>query len=174
MRHSELVLLLPLLIAQDRCSGPSSSGEPKPFECELGLLVDDAFVPIGADTEVELQLGFQGFLIVELAARTREHRLPEIVEGSVSLTPEGMDPLGSTGLWVPLERDGDWEVSGPIQVFLDPAQLGAYPGLSAHVALRLEDPDHVCVVQADVVLVDDDPCIHTGAEPECPDDTGTP
>ena len=65
-------------------------------------------------------------------------------------------------------------LSEPINVFLPSATVSAYVGDRATLALRAQNGAAYCVTTAEVTLVDDDPCIHTGSEPICPDDTGAP
>jgi hypothetical protein len=42
--------------------------------------------------------------------------------------------------------------------------------------MRLEDTaaNMSCTTERYVTLADEDPCIHTGGEPICPEDTGEP
>ena len=63
-------------------------------------------------------------------------------------------------------------VSDTILIFFTANYLSYYVGRGAEVAVRIEDATRYCVVPAAGTLVDEDPCIHTGAEPICPEDTG--
>jgi hypothetical protein len=162
-----LSLALPLFLAF-QCE----PAEPDPFDCTLGLTTaDGGFVPVTGDTRLELELGFQGFLLGHVAIRTTDDRVPDELEGAVSLTPDGLDPLGGPFARTALldEPDGA-RVSEPIQVFFDASALADYIGRTATIAVRAEAGRFRCLVEGDVVLVDDDPCIHTGGEPICPDD----
>lgn len=169
-------LLLTLLLAACAPSSVVDDADLEPFDCELGALdAEMAWQPLTVGSKLELQLGFQGFLLVDIYARTAT-ALQGALSAAVSLTPEGMDPLGHPEVRFQLLPDGDAYVSDPpLQVFLDAARLGTYVGKSATIAVRITGDGHRCTRDVEVVLADDDPCIHSGdGEPICPgDDTDT-
>ena len=61
-------------------------------------------------------------------------------------------------------------LSEEVLLFLPDGSVGLYEGRQADIAVRLNGKDWTCVAQDHGVLVDDDPCIHTGDDPIC--DTG--
>jgi hypothetical protein len=139
------------------------------LDCTMGELDGDGtFVPAESNGAMELWLGFQGFLFL-----TPHVRAPGAEEGVYfsalySVTVEGEEPEGGAQTGVPLS-DG---LSSELRLYLTAHELGWYVDRPAEIAIRLETPAQTCVTQLDLRLVDDDPCIHTDAEPDCPDDTG--
>lgn len=161
--------LLPLLFAG--CFEPDDTGLDTgmaPFECTLGSLdADDAFRPYAATGTAELVLGFQGFLFVQARVLARDG--PPVVEAVASITVEGEEPAGSTQPGVHLEPVDGGQLSDGILVFLPSSSVSAWEDRPATLAVRLQGEGQACVATADVVLVDEDPCIHTDDEPICPD-----
>ncbi len=143
-------------------SAPAAT-DPVPYACELGLEGDDGFEPLAEASTLELQLGFQGFLL--LAVRARADDPPAAADATVGVTIDGLDPYGVSQPRVAFVGG----VSDEILVFLTSNYLSWYVGRTATLGLRLESADRVCVTEASAVLVDEDPCIHTGGERICPD-----
>lgn len=177
MRPSDPSALI-LLAAWSSCGaqqcGPTeeTGGELEPFACTLGIVAGDGtFAPLLAGDGVELQLGFQGLLFVELWVSTPDE-VPSPLTAAVQIAPSELSPAGASELEVELVPVGGELRSEPIQVFFEPGQLSALTDRPAEAAVRLTGPERTCVASVGVTLVDDDPCIHTGDEPICPGDTG--
>lgn len=179
MRASELLLCVGLagfLAALPGCVGGHASQQDSAqeadkvaFTCELGTWTEEGgFVPFGDDAKLELQMGFQGFLLVAVHARTAEPAFPE-GDGTMSMQIEGADTLNGKQPEVAFQ-DG---ISEEILVFFTGNYLSYYEGRAANLAVRIEDATRTCLVQVAGTLVDEDPCIHTGADPICPGDTGS-
>lgn len=175
MRPSEL-LLGAVLSALPGCGGGHASQQDSAqeadkvaFPCELGTwTAADGFVPFGDDAKLELQMGFQGFLLVAVHARTAEPAF-SVGEATMSMQIEGADTLNGQQPGVSFQ-DG---VSEELLVFFTGNYLSYYEGRTANLAVRIEDATRSCLVQVAGTLVDEDPCIHTGADPICPGDTGS-
>ncbi|MDP2305681.1 MAG: hypothetical protein Q8P18_06610 [Pseudomonadota bacterium] len=142
---------------------PVSDAEAEPFACELGVLREGSFVPLAEAETVELHLGFQGFLLLALHARAEDP--PTEVDATVGVTVDGLDPYSVSQPRVAF-TDG---VTDELLVFLTSNYASWYEGRTASLGLRLRSADRVCVTEGAAVLVDEDPCIHTGGEPVCPD-----
>ncbi len=175
MRPFDALAFLTLL-ATSACNsdGPDSdsgggTGENKvEIACELGTwTASGGFTPLGGDPTFELQMGFQGFLLIAVNVRTEEPGFT-MANAAMSVKVEGADSLSGEQPAVAF-RDG---VSDTILIFFTANYLSYYVGRGAEVAVRVEDATRYCVVPAAGTLVDEDPCIHTGAEPICPEDTG--
>lgn len=175
MRPFDGTLLL-LLAGASGCTseGPDSDsgggeGEEKiEFACEIGTWTGSGgFVPFGSDATFELQMGFQGFLLVAVNLRTEEEGFT-LGNAVMSVKVEGADTISGAQPAVGV-HDG---VSDTILIFFTANYLSYYVDRSADVAVRLEDATRFCVVPVTGTLVDEDPCIHTGSEPICPEDTG--
>jgi hypothetical protein len=165
MWSSELLLLLMACppVPQDSDAPPLELEE---VDCELGQLQDEAFVPLQDGDEAELWLGFQGFLFLLVRARSEE--APVHPTALFSLTLDGEE--SSSGSQPDLDFEGT--LSDEILVFLPSANVSAYEGRAASLAVRLQGPERTCLDTVEVQLVDLDPCIHTDAEPICPEDSG--
>jgi len=164
-------LLLLVLLA---CSAGGDTGESDadvnkaPFTCELGTRIDESdFQPFATGATFELQMGFQGFLLVKVVARGGDDA-PSVADARMAVTIEGAEPVIGAQPSVDLTNG----VSDEILIFFTSNYLSWFVGRAAEITVRLEDDDQVCVAQATGTLVDEDPCIHTGAEPICPEDTG--
>ena len=140
------------------------------FSCVLGALdadgEHDAFEDGGT---AELTLGFQGFLFV-LVHVLAEEEGPALADVVASLAPEGDDPFGTTQPEVPFRSTPEGRLSDEVLVFLPNANIAAWEGRAATLSARIRGEGQVCVATAEVVLVDEDPCIHTGDEPICPEE----
>lgn len=156
--------------------GELAPEDKTPFACELGVVDEDGeFVPGGADVRAELDLGFQGFLFVVTHVRA-SGEVPQVVEVTLSAAVDGGTPTGAT--IADLEMSGESQgkvLSDDLLVFFNsstPAELAMRP---LELVVRLESPTHICTVSAEFLMVDDDPCIHTGDDPICPetDETDT-
>ena len=157
-------LALLLLLA-----GCPTATDPEEFACELGFSdAGGGFLELGDEPRAELVLGFQGFLFV-----TARLRAPVPVAGEfevlTSVEPQGGAVFGGVQgrvLWAPRDAGA---VSDEVLVFFDDGNVAAFVERPATLALRARNDERFCVASAAVVLVDDDPCIHTDAEPICPD-----
>jgi hypothetical protein len=143
------------------------------YGCDLGLLTEEGdFRALEPNETVELVLGFQGFLFVEVAVRA-EASPGECITTS-SLTVPDNDPVGSVQQEVPFGGSDSGWVSEELVLFLPSNTVSDYVGAPADLAVRLDDGAAYCIAALTVELVDDDPCIHTGDEPICPDDDDFP
>lgn len=148
--------------------------EKEPFSCTLGVVSPDGeFTALGPTTKAELQFGFQGFLFTELYMRTDS--VPEgPCDALMAVTVDGDDPFNAKQGNVTLAPVGVAEqgeqLTEPILVFFSGSDPSAMEGRIAAIQARLETDIAVCTVEASALLVDEDACIHTGAEPICPED----
>jgi len=159
-----LLIVLALLAA-----GCPTAPDPEEFTCALGFSSEDGFVPLGDAPRGELVLGFQGFLFVT----TRLHTAAEITgefEVLTSVEPTGGEVFGGVQARVTWSADASGWASDEVLVFFDDGNVAAFVGREATIALRARNDTDFCVATADVLLVDDDPCIHTDAEPICPEE----
>lgn len=174
MRVSRLRTLALLLIVG--CGGgddPIDKPDPskRALTCEIGkTLAGGTFTPMSVQNEVELVLGFQGFLFVVVQVRTDG---PANTRANVktSVTIEGQEPFGGVqrNLLIRSTTVGA-SMSEDVNVFLESSNITAYKNKNGVIALRLDGEDWYCVATADVHMVDDDECIHTGDVPICPGD----
>ena len=153
----------------------STPATPKiPFDCVLGFTDTAGSFRAAADGDkAELHLGFQGFLFfgVRLSAAGDA---PSSVTATYSVQIGSSAPSGSSQPGVGLRPSGGTATSDEVQVFLNSSNIGEYTNQRAVVAVRLEDATRVCTARATLLLVDEDPCIHTGDTPICPDGTRAP
>lgn len=158
------------------CACPAGDGDgdgegdadKEDFACELGILDADAvFLPAGGDTRAELELGFQGFLFVEIFVRA-EGDVPARVEASSRVTVEGEDPTGEKTPDVEMAAWDSGYLSDPVLLFFNSETPADLDGKTVEVVVKLENDSHACTATGAFLLVDDDPCIHTGEEPICP------
>ncbi len=167
-----LAALLPLLAAAD-CPGPVPP--PEPFDCTIGLVTEESdFAPLADDgtTTAEMIFGFQGFLWIDVAI-AGDADCPTVGDVSARVDIDGFDPLGRTISGVAFAAEGDGRISEVVQVRLDNAEgPSRYEGRSTTVTLKVtgegaggEGREAVCA--GTLVLVDDDPCIHTDEDPYC-------
>lgn len=148
------------------------TGPSEPFACELGHTdAERRFHPAPDGTSVELMLGFQGFMLVELMLRTREPAV-EVAEGRANVSV-GADAPFDTGLGEialgPPDAEG-WRYSQVFPLLFPSAEVGAFKDRDAAVVLRIDDGRRACLVQVALHLVDEDRCVHTGADVSCPPD----
>jgi hypothetical protein len=148
---------------------PAPAAEATPFACELGTDGPDGFVTLADAGALELHMGFQGFLLFVLRVRAGDDR-PAEADATVGVTFDGVDPVSVSQPRVPFGDDG---VTDEILVFLTSNYASYYEGRHAEVGLRLATNDAVCTASGEATMIDEDPCIHTGDEPLCPEeDTG--
>ncbi len=182
-------LLPPILFVTMACccepDPPKPDGGPPPgdFDCELGLRGEqlDSFVPLTESNEAELMLGFQGLAgFVMRVAMSPE--APTTVEALISVRITGQPPNGSQALEIATSVLPDGRrLTRDLLVPANRGPLTDYAGQTAEVSVRVADsllhPTALCVATGQVLLVDNDQCIHTGQEPLCPDagpqDAGT-
>lgn len=177
--RSMMPLALAAFIGAAGCDAGSDDGEsdkPKvPFECTLGFPGTEGtpFVEHTSGSKAELELGFQGFLF--FTVRLRAESPPAEVEAKFSAHLEGdAEPVGGSQPTVGFKTASSaGMVTDDILVFLPGGAVSAFVGRSAEVAVRVESAERTCLVTGTVKLVDDDPCIHTGDEPICPEGEGT-
>ncbi len=151
--------------------GDGDGDEKTEFDCEVGAMdMDGNFVLASETTRAELDLGFQGFLFVEVRVRAKGD-VPGLVDAATKVTLAGEDPTGDTTPDVAMKKDGDWFMSDPVLLFFNSSTPADMADRLADVVVKLENSSHECTASGPVLLVDDDPCIHTGEEPICPDDT---
>jgi hypothetical protein len=148
---------------------------PEAFDCELGVPGYTAmdFIPLSESNESELQLGFQGLSFAPVRVRMAADA-PDELDVVASVAIEGLEPIGmSLNSIEPLVLDDGQRLTRDLQLPINRGSFSEYVGRSAHVAIRLSDdyraPTQLCVVEGDIVFVDDDECIHTGDIPLCPD-----
>lgn len=170
-----------LLCAAAGCDGGSNGGgdggtgtaDKVEFACELGVLGEGGeFVEATGQARAELNLGFQGFLFVVVRLRATGD-VPATVEATTSVTVEGDAPIGAREPELDLVPDGEAFLSSDLLLFFNSDVPADLEGRTVELAVKLEDATRVCTATGNVLLVDDDPCIHTGDEPICPDDSGT-
>ena len=177
MGISKIVTMLLLCSGCTPAKKQTTESTTKPnsaFICEIGFSKDDEYITATDASPAELILGFQGFLFVEVRIRAEESS-PSPVLVRMSMEVDGSEPFDGSQPDVDLETQDDGSrVSEEINVFLPSNDTGLYKGKTAQIVMRLEDDasDMSCTTEQLVTLVDDDPCIHTGGEPICPDDTG--
>ncbi|MCP4872045.1 MAG: hypothetical protein GY898_25350 [Proteobacteria bacterium] len=173
MPRSSLLALVPvvLLCTASDCPGPNPPVTP--FECELGLVLEDSdFSPIAADgtTSAEMIFGFQGFLWVDVAIRGDEDS-PSVADVAARIDIDGFEPLGRSIPAIVFDEAGDGTLSETVQVRLDNSEGPAlYIGRPATFTLKVTGEFKETTCAATVLLVDDDPCIYTDDEPICGDD----
>lgn len=163
-RFSSLCLALALA----GCPGPvDPNRELTEVSCTLGT-VDDAgaFHLLEAGADLELILGFQGFLL--LITHLGSEDMDSNATATTSLEMEGHEPSGGSQPALSFSNG----VSSELLFFLPSSNVAAYVGNSAALAVRLEDQDHFCIATATVTLVDEDECIHVDGPDVCPGDTG--
>ena len=149
MPSSSLLLLLACPPPEPDDTGPVEG------DCELGQLdSSNAFVPLDGQ-DLELVLGFQGFLFVR-TAMLRQGEGPEQTQAIWSLALEGEEPMGGTQL-----ATFEGELTEEILLFLPDASIGLYEGRHAELAVRLEREGWTCLATGAGTLVDEDDCIHT-------------
>ena len=137
---------------------PPPPTEKAPFDCELGILDGDLeFVSLNDQDKAELILGFQGFLFLEFFLQSDYE--PDTCNVVLSIDIEGETPAGGSQPGVEFDGTG---LSDPVLVFLPTANISLYTGKTAVLAFRVEDATHSCTVTKNVLLVDDDPTIHSG------------
>ncbi len=148
--------------------------EPPPtptneFQCELGTYTEMQFTPLDAGSEAELHLGFQGFLFFKLRVRAKGD-VPSRVKSRANVQIGSDEPTSASMGNTLFSADGAGSfLSGELNVFLTASKVKDYIGETAKLVVRSENDTHFCVIQGEFVLVDDDPCIHTGEQPICPD-----
>ncbi len=159
MFRGRSLALLTVLLAGGECS--PGGRELRPFDCVLGVQDESGDLVLLADDDpVEMVLGFQGFLFVDLAA---EGDAPDgIYVVGAQIDPEGMDPINSTAATE--FEDG---VARDMMVFLEASQLTELTDRPATITVRLESDRDVCVTSSHVVLIDADTCVHDSEEDPC-------
>ncbi len=166
--------LLVILLLTSACPSDDKPTELDPedkeeFQCELGVLDENGdFIPASTQTPAELDLGFQGFLFVTTHVRATGE-VPDTVKVTISTTIEGESPTGDTVPQLDMSAESEGKVlSDELLVFFNSSTPAELEHLGLDLSLRLESATHVCWVQGQLLMVDDDPCIHTGDEPICP------
>lgn len=153
-----------------------TGGEVVEGTCTLGLTdAEGAFVPLGEGADrLELILGFQGFIWIEVNLRV-EPECPELVDASTGITMDGHGSIGGAQPLVTLDPTGSGDyLSEDILMFLNGGSMSEYVGRAADLAVALEGDGWRCVASAAGILVDDDPCIHTGEDTDCEEEGEDP
>ncbi|NUN15414.1 MAG: hypothetical protein HUU55_17455 [Myxococcales bacterium] len=146
--------------------------EKTEFECQLGYLnKEGVFHVFQNGDKAELMMGFQGFLLTILHAGAQGD-VPVKCDGKFSIEPEGRTPFGANVPQISFASDGGggWK-SNEILIFFNSGIVSELVGRSTEVTMKLESATSVCTTHVTVILADDDPCIHTGEEPECPEES---
>lgn len=147
-----------------------------PFDCALGVSgADGTFQPLSAAAKGELMLGFQGFLVVEMVVAAGADA-PDKAKGAASVTLAGEAPFASFPpplRFASSSMKGAADMAKATQVFpllLQNTQVGFYKGRTATISVKVSGEGRVCVATGQLLLVDEDPCVHTGKDPCCPGD----
>ena len=147
-------LAVPLL-GLGECGGGDTDLDPDlvPFECHLGTVdANGAHVVLAPGDPVELVLGFQGFLYVELLVGSPD--APDQANATMSITVEGADTSSGEQAQVRFHEGAEGAVSDKILLFLTSGTVDSYEGRAARVAVKLEGETKGCIVAEDVLLVD--------------------
>lgn len=159
MPSSERIVLLALvapLLGTGECGGGDTDLDPDldPFECQLGTVdANGAHVVLAPGDPVELVLGFQGFLYVELLVSSPD--APDQANATMSITVDGFDASSGEQPQVRFHDGGDGAVTDRILLFLTSGTLDGYTGRAARIAVKLEGETKGCIVAEDVVLVNE-------------------
>jgi len=154
------------------CTGAEDTGpgesEGTTFACELGVPTpEQGWQPL-VDT-LEMEMGFQGFVLAQLQLKV-DDTAPSPLTATMMVEPEGTDAVSGSQ---PLVYVSDG-VTDPILVFFTSNYISYYVDRRARVAVRVQSGNASCAVEGTAVLVDEDPCLHTGDQPICPEDSGFP
>lgn len=176
MRSCEPIGLL-LLLAACGPGGPpgdTDAGELTYVDCVLGTPTEEGgFEPLVDGDPVELMLGFQGLLFVQIRVQLEEP-LGEPCALTGTVTVDGLQPTPTNQPVLAFTAADPHWLSDTAPLFLASNSVAAYLDKGAELAVRVQSGQRACVVAHRVELVDEDPCIHSGTEPICPGDTGTP
>ncbi len=165
---------LGLVFALCPACGPSDIPDPEPqkerrqFECGLGVMSNGVYSPLSSDTKLELELGFQGFLFVTLAVQADAvdaSRFDCRYSAEIELEPE---PIGGVQKGIEFVETPSGASVAEYLLFLDSSDKDRLIGQRVDLAARILNDTSECLVSGRGILVDDDPCIHTDAEPICP------
>jgi hypothetical protein len=142
--------------------------------CTLGTnTADGDFVALADNDPVELVMGFQGQLWVSFRVRTEKEPPSSGLEAAMSLTVGDWEPLGTRQPSITYHAEGAGFETQDLQLVITRRIIDDYIDKAASVVVRLEQDGVLCTTAKPVVLVNADPCVHTGEEPICPDG-GTP
>ncbi len=141
--------------------GPGPEKELVEATCTLGALDAEGAYDLFDDADTaELILGFQGFLF--LSTRISSTEMDECT-AITSIEMAGVEPTGGSQPALAFSSG----VSGELLFFLPTSNIASYIDQPATLAVRLEDDTHFCIATANVVLVDEDPCIHADDSDIC-------
>ncbi len=154
------------------CTGTEDTGtgetEATSFACELGVPTpENGWQPL-VDT-LEMEMGFQGFVLAQLQLKVADEA-PSPLTATMVVEPEGADAVSGSQPLVYVNGG----ITDPILVFFTSNYISYYLDRSARVAVRVQSGNASCAVEGTAILVDEDPCLHTGDEPICPEDSGFP
>ena len=175
MRSSDSIVCLAALLIVAGCPGPEPEPNPPPpnkteVACTIGLPDDSGtFAPMRHHEDAELVLGFQGFLFFEIHVRASSVATGR-ADVSASATVDGEDPNGTNQRDVLVEQSGDTAVSEKVLIFLDSSNIAEFEHRNCDLRLRMDGDTWTCTATAAVKFIDEDPCIHTDADPICPGD----
>lgn len=137
--------------------------------CAFGRrTLDDRFVPLGDGAELELVMGFQGFLLVEVAVS-----VPGDAPGrgtaklALTVTDQPQNALVQPEVCFTALAAGGW-VSDRLVILLNPPVTSQYVDRDAVLSARLELPAGDCVGTTSLRLVDRNPCPQANPEAACP------
>lgn len=149
-----------------------TSQPPSPYACEVGHRdADGRFVALADGDRIELELGFQGFLFVEVCARTFDPSPPDRSLATAVIEVADRPPVGVQQSEVGFSSAPDGgRVSDDVLIYLSPSTISYFADRRGELSLRLAGDQLECTTAGSILLVDDDPCIHTGDVPICPDD----
>ncbi|MBM4364726.1 MAG: hypothetical protein FJ102_00815 [Deltaproteobacteria bacterium] len=151
------------------CTGAEDTGtgkaETTTFACELGVPTEAGWQPLASTLEMEM--GFQGFVLAQLQLKVADDA-PSPLTATMVVEPEGTDAVSGSQPLVYVNGG----ITDPILVFFTSNYISYYLDRSARVAVRVSAENASCAVEGAAILVDEDPCMHTGDEPICPDDSG--
>ena len=153
------------------CPSPADDDDDvSPFDCTMGIWHEDGTWQEAEGADAEMLLGIQGWLWISAQLRTGADG-PTAANVRFSGEIDGASPFGGSQPNVPLSTADGERYSDEIQVRLV-NEDGTAPYIDAQLALeiRATSGTRECIAAATVTLKDDDPCLHTGGEPQCGDD----
>lgn len=146
--------------AVDSGAGPDSS-QPLTITLEARQ-ADGSFAPVTSGDDAELLVGIQGLRFVELRL-VASGGSAVLVDSVLTYTVEGQEPFTQTNLMIELVADGAVRRSQEIRlIFAGSIDTMDLRGRMVHVAGRwtASGGGETTMTELDLVLRDDDTCIH--------------
>ncbi|MEY3012252.1 MAG: hypothetical protein RIT45_987 [Pseudomonadota bacterium] len=144
--------------ASDGAGGADGAGAE--IRCELGRLVDGAFVEMPEGGDAELTRGFQGYLLVVAALRI-EGATPRKTNVLLRAAKDQDEPHDSARPGLPWTQQGDGAISEAFEVWLSPPLVTAFTGHEGWLEATVREAgEDLCVVRRAVRFVDDEVCMH--------------